>query len=229
MMKKILIKILDLVVGTKTPEGEQPKAAPATDAPKTVTLEELLSGAAAEMKKEPDLRVIGLYSEVSDEKIAELTQALLYLNEVNRLRPEKEEPKPVEFYINTYGGSADDMFALYDVMQTVKEETEIHTIGVGKVMSAGTLLLAAGTKGKRKVGRNCRIMIHNVAAGNFGILPNLTNELEAIQQLQDDYISAMVENTKFTRKKLEKLLNEKVNIYLDAEEAVKYGLADEIM
>jgi ATP-dependent Clp protease protease subunit len=110
-------------------------------------------------------------------------------------------------------------------MEMVKEETEIHTIGVGKVMSAGTLLLAAGTKGKRKIARNCRVMIHNVAAGNFGILPNLTNELEAIQQLQEDYITAMVENTKFTRKKLEKLLNEKVNIYLSAEEAVKYGLA----
>ena len=69
----------------------------------------------------------------------------------------------------------------------------------------------------------------DVAAGNFGTLPNLANELEAIQTLQDDYITAMVENTKFTRKKLEKLLNEKVNIYLSAEEAVKYGLADEIM
>ena len=166
---------------------------------------------------------------VEDEKIAELTQALLYLNEMNRLLPEGEDKKPVEFYINTYGGSADDMFALYDVMQTIMQETEIHTIGVGKVMSAGTLLLAAGTKGKRKIGKNCRVMIHNVAAGNFGTLPNLANELEAIQQLQDDYITAMVENTKFTRKKLEKLLNEKVNIYLDAEEAVKYGLADEIM
>ena len=121
------------------------------------------------------------------------------------------------------------MFALYDVMEAVKEETEIHTIGVGKVMSAGTLLLAAGTKGKRKIGKNCRVMIHNVAAGNFGNLPNLANELEAIQRLQEDYISAMVDNTKFTRKKLEKLLNEKVNIYLDADEAVKYGLADEIM
>ena len=129
MMKRILTKILELVAGTKKTEEEQTKAAPAKSAPKTVTLEELLTGAAAEMQKEPDLRVIGLYSEVNDEKIAELTQALLYLNEINRLRPEKEEPKPVEFYINTYGGSADDMFALYDVMQTVKEETEIHTIG----------------------------------------------------------------------------------------------------
>lgn len=217
MIKQIVGKIVERLLPS-------PKAEAQVE-PKVVNLAEMLAGAA-----EPELRVIGLYSNVEDEKIAELTQALLYLNETNKMRDkEKEESKPVEFYINTYGGSADDMFALYDVMQKIQEETEIHTIGVGKVMSAGTLLLAAGTKGKRKIGKNCRVMIHNVAAGNFGILPNLTNELEAIQQLQDDYINAMVENTKFTRKSLQKLLNEKVNIYLSAEEAVKYGLADEIM
>ena len=220
MIKKIIGKILEKL--SKKPVAE---SAPATENLKPISLSEMLGGS-----PEPELRVIGLYSDVNDEKIAELTQALLYLNETNKMRDkEKEESKPIQFFINTYGGSADDMFALYDVMETVKEETEIHTIGVGKVMSAGTLLLAGGTKGKRKVGKNCRIMIHNVAAGNFGILPNLANELEAIQQLQDDYITAMVENTKLTRKKLEKLPNQKVNIYLDAEEAVKYGLADEIM
>jgi ATP-dependent Clp protease, protease subunit len=230
MMKKILAKILDLVLGLKKGETDGEGEGEIKKSSKTVTLEQILGAAAGPMaQKEPDLRVIGLYSDVNDEKVAELTQALLYLSELNRLRPEEQEPKPVEFYINTYGGSADDMFALYDVMQIVQEETEIHTIGVGKVMSAGTLLLAAGTKGKRKIGKSCRIMIHNVAAGNFGNLPNLANELEAIQQLQDDYVTAMVKHTKFSRKKLEKLLNEKVNIYLDAEEAVKYGLADEIM
>tara|TARA_B100000085_G_C18496401_1_gene493520 strand:- start:73 stop:732 length:660 start_codon:yes stop_codon:yes gene_type:complete len=219
MIKQIIGKIVEKIV-TKgaTAQGAAPEA-------KVVNLSEMLGG-----PPEPELRVIGLYSNVEDEKIAELTQAILYLNETNKMRDkEKEETKPIEFYINTYGGSADDMFAMYDVMRQVQQDTEIHTIGVGKVMSAGTLLLAAGTKGKRKIGRNCRVMIHNVAAGNFGTLPNLTNELEAIQRLQDDYISAMVENTKFTRKKLEKLLNEKVNIYLDADEAVKYGLADEVI
>jgi ATP-dependent Clp protease protease subunit len=229
MIRKIIGKIVETIL---PPIAAEEAGKTAEDAPKakvkTISLEELLGGGPP--TPEPELRVIGLYSTVEDEKIAELTQALLYLNETNKLRnKEKEESKPVEFYINTYGGSADDMFALYDVMQQVMEDTEIHTIGVGKVMSAGTLLLAAGTKGKRKIGKNCRVMIHNVAAGNFGTLPNLANELEAIQQLQDDYITAMVENTKFTRKKLEKLLNEKVNIYLSAEEAVKYGLADEIM
>ena len=233
-MRKIIEKIIEAITSrdkisdsaasdTETAEGENPKAAT-----KTISLENLL-GISKQPEQELELRVIGLFSSVEDEKIAELIQALLYLNETNRVLPEGEEKKPIQFYLNTYGGSADDMFAMYDIMKDVMEETEIHTIGVGKVMSAGTLLLAAGTKGKRRIGRNCRVMIHNVAAGNSGNLPNLANELEAIQQLQDDYIAAMVENTNFTRKKLEKLLNEKVNIYLSAEEAVKYGLADEIM
>ena len=234
-MRKIIKKIIEAITsrdkksnsdvsGTETAEGgETPKAAH-----RTISLENLL-GISKEPEQELELRIIGLFSSVEEEKIAELIQVLLYLNETNRILPEGEEKKPIQFYLNTYGGSADDMFAMYDIMKAVMQETEIHTIGVGKVMSAGTLLLAAGTKGKRKISRNCRVMIHNVAAGNFGNLPNLANELEAIQQLQDDYITAMVANTNFTRKKLEKLLNEKVNIYLSAEEAVKYGLADEIM
>jgi len=221
MIKDIIEKILKRIL---TKEVKQTKQAKGETEIKAVKLSEIMGE-----DSEPDLRVIGLFSNIEDEKVADITQALLYLNEKNKKRGEKEESKPIDFYLNTYGGSADDMFALYDVMRIVQKDTEIHTIGVGKVMSAGTLLLAAGTKGKRKIGRNCRVMIHNVAAGNFGNLPNLANELEAVQRLQEDYISAMVENTKFTRKKLEKLLNEKVNIYLDADEAVKYGLADEII
>jgi ATP-dependent protease ClpP protease subunit len=72
-------------------------------------------------------------------------------------------------------------------------------------------------------------MIHNVAGGSFGILPNMTNELEAIERIQEAYIDALVENSKLTKKRLTKMLNQKVNIYLDAEEAVKLGIADIII
>ena len=96
---------------------------------------------------EPELRVIGLFSDVAEEKVAELVHALLYLHESNKAR---EESLPIDFYLSTYGGSADDMFALYDVMRQILPTTEIHTIGMGKVMSAGVLLLASGTKGKAK-------------------------------------------------------------------------------
>lgn len=175
---------------------------------------------------EPELRVIGLFSDVAEEKVAELVHALIYLDDINKKRDQKD---PVEFYISTYGGSADDMFALYDIMRQVKENTEIHTIGMGKVMSAGVLILAAGTKGKRKIGKYCRVMIHSAIAGNHGSLPNLVNELEALQQTQDAYISALADETKMTKEDIKNMLERKVNVYLSAEEAVELGIADIII
>jgi len=122
----------------------------------------LVNSGPLEGPPEPEMRVVGLYTDITEEKVAELTQALLYLNETNRLKEDDEEKKPIDFYISTYGGNADDMFALYDIMKQVQQETEIHTIGMGKVMSAGVLLLAGGTPGHRKIGKNCRIMLHSV-------------------------------------------------------------------
>ena len=182
-----------------------------------------------DLPPEPDLRTIGLFGDVSEERVAELIQALLFLNELNILEPKEEKRKPIEFYISTYGGNADDMFALYDVMNFVKKNSTIQTIGLGKVMSAGVLLLAAGTNGERRIGQNCRVMIHNVMGGTAGSLPNLANELSAIEQLQEDYVNALVENTKMTKKQLRKMLNEKVNVYLSAEEALDLGIADIIV
>ena len=186
----------------------------------------LMSPGAAPLPEPPPL--IGLFCDVVDEKVAELVHALLTLNEMNK-PIDAEKRKPIEFYISTYGGSADDMFSLYDVMREVRETTEIHTVGSGKVMSAGVLLLAAGTKGKRRIGQNCRVMIHSVIAGSHGSLHNLLNEMEAVEQLQQMYIDSLVAETKMTKKQLKKMLERKVNVYLSAEEAVELGIADIIV
>ena len=182
----------------------------------------------ADESAEPDLRILGLFADVHEEKVAELIHGLLVLDEVNKLSKE-DKRKPIEFYISTYGGNADDMFGLYDIIRQVKETSEIHTIGLGKVMSAGVLLLASGTQGKRKIGKNCRVMIHSVMGGNHGSLHNMMNELEAIEQLQDMYCDALIECTKLTRAKLKKMIERKVNVYLSAEEAVEMGIADIII
>ena len=173
---------------------------------------------------EPDIRTIGLFTDITEEKIAEIVQALLYLNEVNKLS--EEEKRPIEFYLSTYGGNADDMFALYDIMRMVQATTPIHTIGVGKVMSAGVLLLAAGTKGERRIARNCRVMLHSVSAGPGGDLPNLVNEMEALHELQEMYINCLVQETKMMKSDLKNMLERKVNVYLSAEKAVALGIAD---
>ena len=164
-----------------------------------------------------------------EEKVAEVILAFLYMNEQNKITSDEKQKQDIHFYISTYGGNADDMFALYDMMKQIQKTTDISTIGVGKVMSAGVLLLAGGTPGKRKVGRNCRIMLHSVVAGNHGSLHNLINEMEAIQDLQQMYINRLVEETKMTKSQLKKMLERKVNIYLSPEQAVEYGIADEII
>ena len=70
---------------------------------------DLLQEIANEMApKEPDLRTIGIFTDVEPEKIAELVHALLYLNETNKMEPDPEKHLPIEFYISTYGGSADE-------------------------------------------------------------------------------------------------------------------------
>ena len=188
----------------------------------------VLDTGATKQPPEPDLRVIGLVGDIQEEKLAEIIHAFLYMNEVNKESPD-EDKKDIEFYLSTYGGSADDMFALYDIMKLVQKTTDISTIGMGKVMSAGVLLLASGTPGKRKMGKNCRVMIHSVMGGNHGSLHNLVNEMEAIQDLQEMYINCLVEETKMTKSQLKNMLERKVNVYLSAEEAIEYGIADEII
>ena len=178
---------------------------------------------------EPDLRIIGMFCDVHEEKVAEIIHAMLYLNEMNKLEKNEKNRKPIEFYLSTYGGSADDMFALYDIMRTVRQDSEMHTLGLGKVMSAGVLLLAAGTKGKRRIAKNCRVMIHSVAAGNHGNLQDLTNELEAISDLQEMYTNALSAETNMTPSDIKEMLDRNVNVYLSAVEAVKLGIADIIV
>ena len=199
---------------------------------------EALFMTAPEEKKE-DLRIIGLIGEVSEDRTTEVISSMLQLKQAGtkevREDPEKEDSPlvkvydPFELWISTYGGSAMDMFAIYDVMRLMREECDITTFGLGKVMSAGVLLLAAGTKGKRKIGANCRVMLHSVIGGSQGPIHSLENEMDEIRWIQEQHVKCLVEETNMTARHLKKLLARKVNVYLTAEEAVELGIADEVV
>lgn len=189
-----------------------------------LTPEQLLQEALGEAK--PEIRTMALFGDVDEEKSLDLIVGMLSLTEFTGKEPPYD---PIKFYISTYGGSADEMFALYDMMSLLKAKCEIETIGLGKVMSAGTLILASGTKGKRKIGRHCRVMIHAVAAGSAGELHDIENEIKSIKHIQELYINALSRETNMTKRTIQKLLDRRVNVYLTAEEAVEYGIADEII
>ena len=137
--------------------------------------------------------------------------------------------EPLDFIVSTWGGSAVDMFSIYDIMRMVRNDCDINTLGLGKVMSAGVLLLAAGTKGQRKIGKNCRVMLHGVQSGQHGNISDLENEMAEAKWTQERLVSCLTEETKMTKRYIKKLLAKRMNIYFTAEEAVELGIADEIV
>ena len=191
---------------------------------KQMSLADLLGGGAG--VGGPEERSIMFVGDVNEEKTADLISALLVLAQTKE--EDKEKAEDIKLYINTYGGSADEMFAIYDVMNFCKQHCDIQTIGLGKVMSAGTLLLSAGTKGKRFLGRHSRVMLHAVNGGHVGELHNLQNEMEQMAGLQESYIQAMSDETSMTKRQIQTLINRKVNVYLSSDEAIEKGLADEV-
>ena len=190
-------------------------------------------------KPKEEIRTIGLYGTIKEEICAEIVYSLVVLDKTgkNVIPPAPDDPKgketieykPIEMIISSYGGSAADMFSVYDTMRDVRQRCDIETQGLGKIMSAATLLLAAGTKGKRKIGKHCRVMIHGVISGQHGHISDLENEMEEAKWTQGQYVKALAAETNMTEKYIKKLIDKKVNIYLDAEDAVDLGIADIIV
>ena len=182
-----------------------------------------------------NLRTISLYGDITEQLANEVVQALLYFDHTKVHSFQNEDGSidtsilPINMFISTHGGIVSDMFSIIDIMEKIKRDCTIETTGIGKVMSAGVLILAAGTKGKRKISKHCRIMLHSVMSGHHGSFPNLENEMKETKLLQSMYFDFLCENTKLTKKKIKKLLNPNVDVYLSAKEAIKYGIADEIM
>ena len=186
------------------------------------------------------IRALSLFGDLNEEQVEGICHSLLLLKETGREEiyedaedidsPIKEIIyKPIDFYISTWGGDALGMFAVYDLMRVIREEYDINTFGLGKVMSAGVLLLAAGTKGNRKIGKHTRIMFHSVRAGHTGTVHSLENDIKETKWIQRQHIEALVTETKMTKAYIKRMLNRKVDVYLNAAQAIKLGIADIIV
>jgi len=140
----------------------------------------------------------------------------------------KDKKKSIYIVINTFGGSVYDMFALYDAMKYIQSlGTAVNTIGIGKIMSAGVLLLAAGSE--RKVGQNASIMYHwgkSEAAGDIFEMEVEIQETKRIEHLCNKLLS---ENSKMSIADIENLISKRTDVYLSASDAIHYGIADMIL
>lgn len=173
------------------------------------------------MVQEPEIRILSLYGPIDEENIEKAVTTVLAFSCLGS--------EPIQMIISTNGGLATEMFALYDVMRGTRKDIELSTIGLGKIMSAGVLLLAAGTKGKRKVGKHCKVMIHGLKTEIGGYMGDIQNDYDELKSIESVYIKALAKETNMSKKYLKNLFREKRDIYLTAEEAVELGIADEII
>jgi len=131
---------------------------------------------------------------------------------------------PITVFINTYGGEAYEAFAIYDIMKATK--CPIITIGFGKIMSAGTLILAAGTQGQRYALPNTFFMTHDLQCGAIGSFMDVESQHEHNKEIRERYIRLLSTNTRIKLKDLRAMVtNEK---YFSAETAKELGLIDHI-
>lgn len=164
-------------------------------------------------------RIIYLSGDVSEQSINAVNAQLINLA--------SQSDKPINLVISTYGGSVHEMFGLYDTIKFLS--CPVHTTGLGKVMSAGVLLLASGEKGKRLIGPSTRVMIHSVSSWAFGNIFDMENLVQETKQLQLSMTDALVNETNMSKEQLTKLMKSKTDTYLSASECIKLGIADKIM
>jgi ATP-dependent Clp protease protease subunit len=176
-------------------------------------LEQLLSPQA------DNSRMVFLHSDVTENVVANVIAQLLHLANLSRA--------PIHLVISTYGGSIDEMFSLYDTIKFLP--CPIHTVALGKVMSAGVLLLASGVKGKRLIGSSARIMMHPVSGGAQGNVFELENSVKEAKRLQELMATTLVKETKMTRAQIEKVMNPMLDYYVTPKDAVGYGIVDKII
>lgn len=171
-------------------------------------------------KKFLDDRKVFLWGEVNDKSAKDITEKLIFLEL-------KDPGKPITFYINTPGGSITAGMAIYDTMQLVK--SPISVVVTGLAASMGSILLSGAKKGFRFLFPHARVLIHQ---------PLIMGQIEA--SAVDIHIQA--QEMEKSRAELNQILAnasgqtiEKIthdtdrDFYLNAEEAIAYGLADEII
>jgi ATP-dependent Clp protease, protease subunit len=162
-------------------------------------------------------RIIWLGSEVRDENANEIAAKLLLLA--------AEDPKKdIYLYVNSPGGSITAGMAIYDTMQFVPND--IVTVGIGMAASMGQLLLTAGTKGKRYITPNARVLLHQ-PHGGFG---GTASDIQTQAQLILDMKRRLAEITAAqTGKSVEQInADGDRDRWFNAQEALEYGFVDHI-
>ena len=162
-------------------------------------------------------RIIILNGEINDESASSIVAQLLYLDSINN--------NDISLYINSPGGSVTSGMAIYDTMNFIK--SDVSTICLGMAASMGAFLLSSGKKGKRYGLPNSEVMIHQPLGGASGQATEIKIAAEHILKIKDKVNKILACNTNKDIKTIEQ--DTERDNYLSAEEALEYGIIDQIL
>ena len=175
-------------------------------------------------------RSMDLYSRLLDERIVMLTEdfndtmASIIVSQLLYLQSEDSE-KDIKMYINSPGGSITSMWSIIDTMNTITPD--VSTVCIGMAASAASVTLAAGAKGKRYILPHAEVMIHQPMGGAQGQASDIEIRAKHILKTKDLLHKFMAEKTGQKVSKIAKDMDR--DFWIDAQEAVKYGLVDKII
>ena len=163
-------------------------------------------------------RIVFLGTEVSDQSANLIVAQMLFL--------EAEDPDTdIRLYVNSPGGDSYAGFAIYDAMQFVKPD--VQTYAVGMAMSAGAMILAGGAAGKRFVLPNSKVMIHQGSGGFRGTPADIQIAAKEILSLTRRYAEIIA---KHAHRDVDEVMRDiDRDNFLGPEEAIAYGLADQVL
>lgn len=163
-------------------------------------------------------RIIFLGTEIDNATANTIIAQLLFLEATD---PDKD----IYIYINSPGGSVSSTIAIYDTIQYIR--SDVATICIGMAASGAALILASGTKGKRFVLPNSRIMVHQPLGGAQGQVTDIEIQTRELKRIKDTLNKIL---TYHTGQKLEKVEKDtERDFYMSAQESKEYGLVDEVI
>ncbi|MCG3120581.1 MAG: ATP-dependent Clp protease proteolytic subunit [bacterium] len=163
-------------------------------------------------------RIIFLGTDINEHVASLVIAQLLFLAAED---PEKD----IHLYINSPGGYVSSGLAIYDTMQFI--QPEVSTICMGQAASMGAVLLAAGAKGKRYVLPHARVMIHQPLGGAQGQATDIEIQSREILTLRERLNEILAKHTGQAITQIEKDTDR--NFFMSGEQAVKYGIVDEVL
>ena len=163
-------------------------------------------------------RIIFLGTQINDQVANTIIAQLLYLNSQD---PEQE----IKMYINSPGGVIYAGLAIYDTMKLISNP--ISTVAVGVTASFGTVILTAGTKGRRYALPNATIHMHQPLGGAQGQATDIVIQAEEIMRLKKNLLGILSHHTGKSIEEVEK--DSDRDVYMDAQKAAEYGLVDEVL